>query len=168
VKYILQAADILKDENVHFQIIGKGITYEEDMRLAKLLDLSNCTFIDWVPFDELGTFMSRANCCLGFFGENPRAARVFTNKVIESIAVGRPLITRRNEPVQELLRDNESALLVEKADPQALADAIIRLRDDSELREKIAINGHRAFEQNCTLTIFSDKLKQLIEEIKEV
>jgi glycosyltransferase involved in cell wall biosynthesis len=109
--------------------------------------------------------MSRADCCLGFFGENPRATRVFTNKVVETLAVGRPLITCKNEPVQELLKDGESALLVERANPQAIADAIRQLREDAALRKRLAQNGHERFLQNCTLEVFSQKLKNVIEEM---
>lgn len=166
VKYILQAADLLKNDGVQFQIIGKGITYDEDMKLAQKLNLQNCRFItDWVPYEELADYMSKADCCLGFFGENPRTTRVFTNKVVESLAVGKPLISTKNEPVQELLQDGESALLVERGNPQAIADAIRRLRDDAELRKRIGAKGHVAFLQNCTLKVFSKRLKIVIEEM---
>lgn len=165
VKYILQAADLLKNDDVEFQIIGKGITYDEDMKLAKQLDLQNCRFIEWVQYNELADYMSRADCCLGFFGENPRTSRVFTNKVVESLAVGKPLVSVKNEPVQELLEDGKSALLVEQANPEAIANAIRRLRDDAELRKKIAGAGHDAFLQNCTLDVFSNRLKNVIEEM---
>lgn len=165
VQHILRAADKLRGENIHFQIIGTGITYESDMRLARDLKLDNCTFIDRVPYAELANYMCRADCCLGIFGENPRTLRVLTNKVIESIAVSRPLITARNEPVQELLQDGESALLVDRADPDAIAAAILRLRNDKELRGRIAKNGHKIFLENCTLSVFSKRLNTVIEEL---
>ena len=165
VQYILRAADLLRDQNVEFQIIGKGITYERDMQLAKELNLKNCRFIDWVPYEQLADYMSRADCCLGFFGDNPRTLRVFTNKVVEALAVARPLISTKNEPVQELLKDGDSALLVERANPQAIAEAVLKLRDDANLRGRIARKGHELFLQNCTLEVFAQKLKNVIEEM---
>jgi glycosyltransferase involved in cell wall biosynthesis len=165
VKYILQAADVLRDESVQFQIIGRGITYERNMQLARKLKLENCNFIDWVPYADLAEYMSRADCCLGFFGKNPRVLRVLTNKVIESIAVGKPLVTSKNEPVQELLKDGESAFLIERANPNAIADAIRKLRDNEELKNRIGKNGHEVFLQNCTLKIFSKKLRIVIDEM---
>lgn len=165
VKYILQAADLLRGENVHFQIIGTGITYDADMELANELKLTNCKFIDRVPYEELADYMSRADCCLGFFGDNPRTLRVFTNKVVETLAVGKPLISTKNEPVQELLKDGESAVLVERADPAAIAEAVLRLRDDPELRVRIAQNGHELFKQNCTLEVFSKQLQKVVKEM---
>ncbi|MCG8606961.1 glycosyltransferase [bacterium] len=165
VKYILQAADLLRKENIQFQIIGTGITYDEDMQLAKKLELNNCQFIDRVPFEELADYMARADCCLGFFGDNPRTMRVFTNKVVEALAVGKPLISTKNQPVQELLTDGDSALLVEPANPAAIAEAVLRLRDDDALRKKVARNGRERFMENCTLAVFSKQLKKVIEEM---
>lgn len=70
--------------------------------------------------------MSRAHVCLGIFGDTVRADRELTNKVVEAMAVGRPLITRSNATVRELLADGESALLIEAGRPDKLVDAILR------------------------------------------
>ncbi|MBN1559540.1 glycosyltransferase [candidate division KSB1 bacterium] len=151
VKYILQAAHMLRQEDVHFQIIGKGITYEEDQQLARQLGLTNVSFIDPVPYEELADYMARADVCLGIFGDNERMLRVLTNKVIESIAMGKPLITGRNAPVQELLTHGQSAYLVERANPQALAQAILTLKNDPDVRQRIARGGFEVFKEHCTL-----------------
>ena len=151
VKYILQAANILSRENVHFQIIGKGITHEADQQLAHELGLTNVSFIDPVPYEELADYMARADVCLGIFGDNERMLRVLTNKVIESIAMGKPLITGRNAPVQELLTHGKSAYLVERANPQVLAQAILTLKNDADLRQTIASGGYETFKAHCTL-----------------
>jgi glycosyltransferase involved in cell wall biosynthesis len=165
VKFILKAADLLRHEDVEFQIIGKGITWEEDMRLARELNLKNCRFIDRVPYEELAEYMSNAKVCLGIFGDNPRTMRVLTNKVIETLAVAKPLITARNSSVQELVKDGESAVLIERANHEAIASAICKLKDDSKLRDKIGKAGYEVFLQNCTLSVFSNRLKGIITEI---
>ncbi len=165
VRIILQAAKLLEDQNVRFQIIGKGITYEEDMQLARDLDLRNVTFVDTVPYAELAVYMSRADVCLGIFGDNSRAQLVLTNKAIEAIGMAKPLITRRNQPVQELFTHRESALLIEPANPQALADAILELQADPTLRESIARKGHEAFLANCTISQLGAQLDRIIRSV---
>lgn len=165
VRTILNAAHLLRDENVRFEIIGTGITYDQDMALADQLKLKNVRFFDWVPYEQLAVSMSRAHCCLGIFGDNPRTFRVLTNKVIEALAVARPLITVKNHPVQELVTDGESALLVPPADPNALAEAILRLRDNPQLAETIARNGHQKFLEHCTLNVFSERLKHVVNHM---
>ena len=161
VDTIIRAAALLRDKDIDFQIIGKGITYARDRRLAQELDCPHITFIDPVPYHDLATLMARADVCLGIFGGNERMLRVTTNKVIESIAMCKPLITGRNEPVQELLVHEQSALLIERANPQALADAILRLRQDPQLASRLAAGGYAVFQKQCTL----DKLGEEFETV---
>lgn len=165
VDVIVRAAKALEPHGVDFQIIGTGITSDRDRRLAAELGAKNIEFIDRVPYAELAEYMCRADVCLGFFGDNPRAERVFTNKVVEALAVGQPLITRRNPAVEELLKDGESALLIEPADPDALARAILRLKDDPALRERLGQNALRLFQEHCSQAVFASELGALIEQL---
>lgn len=165
VRTILEAARLLQSENIRFQIIGRGITYERDRRYAEELGLTNVTFIDPVPYESLADYMAQADLCLGIFGENPRTLRVVTNKVIEAIAMAKPLITSRNAPVQELLTHLESVFLIDRANPQALADAVRRLRDDESLRARLAEGGYRVFQKHCTLEVLGRQFKTIIEEM---
>ena len=167
VKYILQAAHLLRDEPVRFRIIGKGITYTADRKLARELGLTNVQFIDPVPYETLADYMARADVCLGIFGDNERMLRVLTNKVIEAIGMAKPLITGRNRPVQELLTHEESVYLVERGNARALADGILALMRDDALREKIARGGYRAFRQHCTLDKLGQGFSEIIEEMTE-
>ncbi len=162
VNVVMEAARRLKAEGVRFQIIGRGTTYARDRALAEKYGLSNCRFIDWVPYSELAGWMSAADVCLGFFGNRKRSYEVFTNKVVEALAVKKPLVTMRNEPVQELLTDGESVLMVEAGNDAELASAILRLKDDPALKKRIAEQGYRMYRLHCTLEVFSGRLKNLI------
>ncbi len=163
IPYILHAAKLLEKEPVEFQIIGRGITYEADQKLARDLQLTNVRFYDVVPYEELAFMMARADLCLGIFGDNDRVLRVTTNKVVEAIAMARPLLTTRNEPVQELLTHGQSAWLIERANPKALAEAIRQLRRDAELRRRIAEGGYAVFKQHCTVAELGIRFKAIME-----
>jgi glycosyltransferase involved in cell wall biosynthesis len=163
VDVILRAAKLLENDGVDFQIIGTGITFERDQALARELGLPHVKFIDRVAYSELAVYMSRADACLGFFGDNKRADRLLTNKVIEAMAAGRPLITRRNPAVQELLQDGQSVVLVDPGSPEALAGAIRKLQADPELCVKLGQNALAQFRQHCVQATFAEQLKRIIE-----
>lgn len=165
VKYIIKAAYLLRDHDIEFQIVGRGITYERDRSLAKKFNLPKVRFVDPVPYEELANLMAKADVCLGIFGENERMLRVTTNKVIEAIAMAKPLITGRNVPVQELLTHKQSVFLCQRANPQALADAILKLRDDDSLRNKIAQGGFKVFQANCTYKKLGQEFFTIIKEM---
>jgi len=54
------------------------------------------------------------------------------------------VITTRFGSVEELVRDEETGLLVPPRDPDALAAAIRRLADEPALRHRLAEAGHQA------------------------
>jgi len=164
VQHILRAAKLLENEGVQFQIIGRGLTFEQDMALMKELDLHNVRILDPVPYAGLAEHMAEADICLGIFGDNDRAELVITNKANEAIGMGKPLITRRNAPVQELLTHQESAYFVEPANPQAIADAIRTLKNDTVLRQNIAENGHRRFLEYGTVERLGEGLERILQE----
>ncbi len=164
VQHILRAAKLLEDDGVQFQIIGRGLTFDQDMALMRELDIRNVRILDPVPYAGLALHMAEADICLGIFGDNDRAELVITNKANEAIGMGKPLITRRNEPVQELLTHGESAWFVEPAKPQAIADAIRTLKADPGLRQRIAENGHRKFLEYGTVEKLGEGLERILNE----
>jgi len=54
--------------------------------------------------------------------------------LLESMALGLPVISTEVVGIPELVRDGETGLLVPEADPRALADALARALDDAALR----------------------------------
>lgn len=62
----------------------------------------------------------------------------FPHTVVESLAVGTPVVATAVGGVPEVVRDGENGLLVPPRDPQALAAAIRRLVDDTALRARLA------------------------------
>jgi phenylacetate-CoA ligase len=61
--------------------------------------------------------------------------------VFEAWASGTPLITTTQVEKNGYMKDEENCLIVPKRDPQKLAEAIIRLAEDLQLRQKLASNG---------------------------
>jgi glycosyltransferase involved in cell wall biosynthesis len=61
----------------------------------------------------------------------------FPHTVVESLAVGTPVIATRTGGVAEVVEDGRNGLLVESGDVEALAAAIRRYFEDAELRGRL-------------------------------
>ena len=61
--------------------------------------------------------------------------------VLESLASGVPLVTTRVGQAEEIVADGQSALVVDVDDAEAIAGAVLRLRDDTELATSLAAVG---------------------------
>jgi glycosyltransferase involved in cell wall biosynthesis len=61
--------------------------------------------------------------------------------VVEAMAAGSPVVASRSGGVVETVKDRDTGFIVEKGDPQQLADMLIKLLEDDELREKMGRAG---------------------------
>jgi glycosyltransferase involved in cell wall biosynthesis len=158
VRYIIQAAALLKKENIEFNLIGNGQTYAADVALAQGLGAENVRFIPNVSYAELAEYMNKANVCLGIFGDTSKTETVIPNKVFEALACGRPIITARTPAVQELLADGKNVILCKAADPQDLAQKILWSRDHQEEAEQIGQAGRELFERELIESKIGEKI----------
>ena len=88
------------------------------------------------------------------------------HKAFQALAVGTPLITADTEAARELLVDGRDALLVERS-PDALAEAIVALRDDPELAERIGVGGRAMFEREASEAVLGARWREAIERAIE-
>lgn len=148
VHHIVRAADLLKGHhNIKFHFVGR--IYKDVIKLAEELNI-NAKFIGRLPPEELAAYIRRADICLSIFGDTPKALRVIPNKLYESIAAGKAVITGDTPAIGELLQDRENILLCRPADPEDLAEKILELKNDPDLRERIARGGYELFKEKLT------------------
>ena len=146
-EHVVRAAHLLEQrgEAITVDIVGSGQTEHEVRRLAADLGTANVRFLGRRPYGDLPALMANSHVCLGIFGGSGKAARVIPNKVYDALAVARPVLTADTEAIREALTHGDDAWLCAPADPEALAEALVTLKSDAALRERLAQNGHRRF-----------------------
>ncbi|MFH1413982.1 MAG: glycosyltransferase family 4 protein [Candidatus Omnitrophota bacterium] len=162
--YIIQAAKELEEEEVYFKIIGSGDEYDSIVKLAEELKVKNIEFVDFMPPVELAEEIRRADICLGIFGNTAKAKRVIPNKVYECMAMRKPVVTGDSPASRELLIDRENSLLCAMGQYLPLAKAIRQLKQDVNLRTKIAKNGYELYQNNFSLRVLGSQLKDILQE----
>ncbi|MBI5230611.1 MAG: glycosyltransferase family 4 protein [Coriobacteriales bacterium] len=71
----------------------------------------------------------------------PSLSEGISSASIEAMALGRPIAATRVGGIPEVVIDGVTGLLVEPGDPDALACAMNRLLDDSELAHRLSLDG---------------------------
>ena len=145
VKYIIEAAGILRDENIKFNIIGRLGDYQPMIEKSSELGLKNINFLDFMPYTDLVRQLAEADVCLGMFGETAKAFRCGAFKITEAIAMAKPLITGNTPAMREFLTDRESCLFCKMANSEDLAVKILELKNDNQLRDFIAKNAYQVY-----------------------
>jgi glycosyltransferase involved in cell wall biosynthesis len=167
VEHIIRAAALLerRRDPVQFVFVGAGQTYQMARDLAAHLGLSTVSFLPSVPYAQLPAMMTEADLCLGSFGTTARARRVIPNKVFDALAVGRPVVTADTPGSREVLVHAQHAWLCHPGDPEALAEGIAYLKGQPDLRQRLAVEGHRLFESRFSLDAMTRDLTEIIGEL---
>lgn len=154
---VIETAKKLENQNVEFLIIGHGFMYREVNALMGKLKPKNIEMVqERLDEDELRNRMLSCHISLGQLADHPRLLRTLPAKLYESLALGLPYLTGRNAGVFEILKEDETCIAVEPNNPDDLAKKILYLKENPEILNKIAENGHKLYKEKLT----SKKLAQ--------
>lgn len=165
IQYIIDAANILRNENINFRIIGSGgELFKQIKDKVSSLNLNNVTFVGRVPFDEMPSHISMGNVCLGIFGDTAKANRVIPNKAYECVAMGVPVINARTLGIKEVFTEGKDMLFCNIADGKDLAEKILLMKNNPEYAREIGENGYNTFTKYVTPGIIG---KQLLSDLSK-
>ncbi len=78
--------------------------------------------------------------------------------LLEAMALNIPSISTRVYAIPEAIKDMETGILIDAGDSEGLADSILRLKRDPELREKLAGNGRKFVLENFDERVVAGKV----------
>jgi glycosyltransferase involved in cell wall biosynthesis len=148
VDTIVRAASLLADEpGIRFVLVGEGQTKPGAVELARTLGCENITFLDPLYGPALRYLLCNAQVLLGVFGTSAKAQVVVPNKVVDALALAKPVITAGTPAIRRIL-DASEITTVPPGDPRALADAIRTLRSDPATAQRLASAGRRGYDDH--------------------
>jgi glycosyltransferase involved in cell wall biosynthesis len=85
--------------------------------------------------------------------------------ILEAMALGVPAVSTDVDGIPEAVRDGETGFLFKPGEDAAMADALLRLHDDADLRRAMSEAARSAFGAEFTLRKMLDDLDALYAEI---
>ena len=139
---LLRAAGLLRNTipELEIRIVGNGPERARLQGICRELDLGRV--VQWLGDVSLSRLAEEYNRCDVFC--LPSVQEGFGIVFLEAMAAGKPIVAARAAAIPELVR---SGVLVEPENPDALAEAIICLYRDPDLRRALASAGLRDVEQ---------------------
>lgn len=89
----------------------------------------------------------------------------FGGVVVESMAMGKPVIGTRTGGTIEQIKDGVTGYLVAPNDPRQLAAALERLLENAQLRARMGENGRERFRKHFEFECFYEKMSTLYNEL---
>ncbi len=162
VEVLIEAMKYLPNEKL--LLAGEGKELKNLMNKVKKLNLENqVKFLGYIPHGKVLFYLAKSK-----FGILPNIEEETSNftsplKLFEYMALGLPIIASNIPVFREILTHGENAWFFESGNPQALAEAIKFLSENSQIAKSLALKAKEQA-KNYTFTKRAEKIKKLIEE----
>ena len=160
--FLLAAREVLKlHSDVTFLLIGEGKTRPRIEKLSYELGINDRTIFtgfveniaDVLPIMDIG--------CLTSTREGMGIA------LLEYMAFLKPIVSTNVGGIPEVVQDGVNGFLVGPGDYRSMADKIITLVDDSELREQMGTEGFSILKHKFTDSIMTNSIERLYDRTLE-
>jgi glycosyltransferase involved in cell wall biosynthesis len=123
-------------------LVGEGPLEAEIRALVSELKLSGVEFKGVVPHEGIGHCYDQADIFI-----NASRLDNMPVSILEAFASGTPVVSTDPEGMRYLVEHGRTGLLSPPGDARALAENVIRVLGDSELAERLVLNGQRELER---------------------
>jgi len=148
---------VRRHPDVHFFLIGDGILYEHLQERARGYGiLDNFVFAGLIDRERIPEMISAMDIVV-HTSLREGLARVLP----QALAMGKPCVSFDIDGAPEVVINDYTGYLVKAHDSAGLADAVSRLLDDEELRQKMGANGKRHVDPNF-------RAEKMVADIAEV
>jgi glycosyltransferase involved in cell wall biosynthesis len=151
-------------DDLHTTFIGGGDAFDESVALARRLGLDGVVeFTGRVPDETVQRYLSTADVCLSPDPKNPLNDVSSMNKVVEYMAMGRPIVSFDLHEARVTAQD--AAVYAPENDEIEFAKLIAQLLDDPERRERMGKIGRRRVEDSLSWAVSRGNLLAAYEDL---
>ena len=133
-----------KIDNIELMIVGEGTQKKKLEKMARGLPV---WFTGYLPHKQALIRIAEANAFV-----MPSIWEGLPTVILEAMAAKTPVISTSVGAIPEIVKDEETGLLVKPANPQALAEAIYKLWKNQDLAEKIANKSYNMIKRKYTFS----------------
>ncbi|MFP4367422.1 MAG: glycosyltransferase [Bacteroidales bacterium] len=158
--YLIDAISLLSREHgdIMFVVLGEGKLHNKLLSYARQMGVSERIHFEGFV-DNVVPYLK--GCDLFVL---PSLYEGMSNAAMEAMAYGKPVVLTNVNGARELIPDDSKGILIPPKDARAIADAVIRLKEDRELREKLGQEASRHVLANFPVSSMITNIQSYIEE----
>ncbi len=167
IRIILDSAELLSDyKDIIFLIVGDGRKKETSLEIAKSRNIKNVIFLPMQPKSEYPKILHSSDISLATL-EKELKTPVVPSKILSIMSAGKPVLATMNldGDAPELIKKAECGYVFEAGDSKSLANAILRLYQNEDLRKKLGENGRKYVEEHLSVKAAAEKYEKLFIEV---
>ena len=143
---IIKTAEILKNENICFNIVGDGTELETARRTAESLNLKNVVFHGRLPVEKMPELYASSDAMLVTLSADSVISMTLPGKVQSYMAAGKPIIGAINGETAEIIKEAECGFCAQAENPEMLAKKIREFINSDRIQ--LGRNAHSYYEKN--------------------
>lgn len=158
---LIDAAKIVtaKDKNIRFVVFGEGFLREELEKKTRDADLEGKFFLPGFRKDFVSLLREADIFVLPSFTEG------LSNVILEAYASKKPVIATRVGGNPEVVMNGETGYLVEPDNAEKMAECIMTLAQDPDLRATMGAKGYEYVKEHFSFDIQTRKYEELYYKI---
>ena len=166
---VISAALVLQKRGelgIKFLFIGTGAMKENLIQRSKDYQLKNVTFLDPVSKLELARMLKSVDVGMMILKNVPAFYDgTSPNKFFDYIATGQPVLINYPGWLKEMIEREGCGIAVPPGDPNAFADAVVRLRDDVEGRIEMGRRSKVLAEREFARDQLAERFINVLESV---
>jgi glycosyltransferase involved in cell wall biosynthesis len=152
----------IKDlEAVHLVVTGRA---EDKELLNKIQAFSNVRYLGFLEHKEVLAIEASSDAIVALYDLDAYVQNkyVMGNKLFEAMMCGVPIITN---VASEIVNETQCGIIVDYNNIDQIREVIVSLRDNHNLRKKLADNGRKAFVKEYNWNAMEQKLFKIYQEL---
>lgn len=163
---LLDTADLLKDTNVLFQLIGDGMQKQMLIDETRKRSLTNVLFVDSVPKSEVFRYIMASDLGTSVLKRVDTFKTIYSNKTFDYMACKVPVLLVIDGVSRELVEQADCGTFAEPEQPDDIAAKIRMYLTNPELIKKQGENGYNYakahFDREVLATKYMENLKSVL------
>jgi glycosyltransferase involved in cell wall biosynthesis len=158
--HLIDAISLLKkyDRELMFVVLGEGKLHQKLVSYASKKGVSGMIHFEGFVENVIPYFKG---CDLFVL---PSLYEGMSNAAMEAMSYGKPVILTNVNGAEELIPDEGKGILIPPCDAKAIADAILRLASNDELRNRLGDEAKRHVLKNFPVSDMIANIQQYIDE----
>lgn len=153
-------------DNIRLIIAGTGP--DKDLFENQAANAKNrVQYLGWLPsYEDVIEKTSEADIIFRFSDPKiPKTKYESPNKLFEAMMCGKPIIVSDGSSMANIVREENCGLVVPYGDVAAIREAVLKLKNDSQLRQTLGQNGRRAYENRYSWRIMEQRLLDSYQQL---
>lgn len=154
---VLETANLLKDKNVLFLLIGEGMEKPRLIKKAKSENIQNVRFINPVPKAEVFKYILSSDMGTSVLKNVETFKTVYSNKTFDYMACKKPILMAIDGVSRDLVEQANAGIYVQPENPEDFALKIRQYLSNPKEIIRQGENGYRFAKENFDRMILADK-----------